>query len=463
MKLTLLVKNTEALAGVSQSSYDFDNKGGSVGSISSNDWVLQSNNSLIDENHFLIDMEDGCFSLTDTSETGVYINNALSALGYGERLALKDGDHIRIGDLEVSIILDDGLSKTFQNNITKSTPLEDFVPGHLDDKDNQNYTYDLTKGASEGGYKNQSFRPKDRDVDPLGAFPVNDAHLQNETNPLAAMDYLSSSDKNEQVLQELDRSLNIENEASMADLTEAGGASVVLPETAGGKSMRETDFDVLEATYGGKHKEDDMQIDKNEVDHVLLRPLIKAIGLEFKDFPLEKHYEITQEIGKFVRESVLGLSEIYSQRQGKAHRFPLAQIALQPVEDNPFRLLENNDDVLNALFVDHSPVHLSAPEAARESLKHLHHHQNATETSIDAGLDSILDAFDPEVLKARFKKYARYKNIPEEEQDAWAWQMYCLYHKELSSHRQKGLKLLFWDIFGQVYDRIMRENICESE
>ncbi len=462
MKLTLLVKNTDDLAGVSQSSYDFDNQGGSVGSISSNDWVLQSNNGLINENHFLIDMEDGCFSLTDTSETGVYINNALSALGYGERSALKDGDHIRIGDLEVSIILDDGLSKAFQKNIPRSSPLEDFVPGHLDDKENQNYAYDLTKGAIGDGYQKQAFRPKDRNVNPLDAFPVNDAHLQNEQNPLAAMDYLSANDKNEHVLQELDKSFNVENKNSMADLTEAGGASVVLPKAARGENMEDRDFDALEMIHAQKHPED-IQRGNDEIDHILLRPLTKAIGLEFQDFPIDKHYEITQEIGKFVHEAVVGLSEIYSKRQGKAHRFPLAQIALQPVEDNPFRLLENSDDVLNALFVDHSPVHLSAPEAARESLKHLHHHQNATESSIDAGLDSILDAFDPEVLKTRFKKYARYKNIPEDEQDAWAWQMYCLYHKELSSHRQKGLKLLFWDIFGQVYDRIMRENIGESE
>ncbi len=472
MKLTLLVKNTDELAGVSQSSYAFNEEGGTAGSSEQNNWTLQSNSGQVEDSHFAINLEDGHFSLSSLSGGDIFINHSVSSLDAGQRVAITDGDFIRVGGLEIdAIIEEDASNKSHLKNITRTTAIEEFVHGSLDDQENANYQEDLTKSwPSTGEIKRYTPQPKDRNVDPLDAFPVNDSHLQNEQNPLVAMDRLSSveASKDKSVLDDLEKSFIQEDQASAADLTDAGGASMILPKANRANEgetymddLSQKDIDRLETAYGtGGFDAADMK--EEDINHVVLRPLTKSMGLELSDFPLAKHQEMMDEIGRSIREAVNGLTEIYAKRQGKAHRFPLAQIALQPIEDNPVRLLDSSDEVMRALFVDHSPVHLSAPEAIHESLNHLHHHQNATEAAIDAGLESILDAFDPNVLMARFKKYARYKEIPENEQDAWAWKMYCLYHKELSSHRQQGLQLLFWDIFGQVYDRIMRENVDES-
>ncbi len=472
MKLTLLVKNTDELAGTSQSSYAFSEEGGTVGSSEQNNWILQSNSGQVEDSHFAINLEDGHFSLSSLSSSDIFINNSVSSLDTGQRVAITDGDFIRVGGLEIDAIIEDSSSnKSPFKNVTRTTAIEEFVHGSLDDQENPNYQDDLTKSwPSAGEIKSYTTQPKDRNVDPLDAFPVNDSHLQNEQNPLAAMDRLSAveNSKNKSVLDDLEKSFIPEDRASAADLTDAGGASMILPRAnkinkgeTHMDDLSQKDFDQLEAAYGfGNIDPADMK--EEDINHIVLRPLTKSMGLELSDFSLDRHQEMMDEIGRTIREAINGLTEIYAKRQGKAHRFPLAQIALQPIEDNPVRLLDSSDEVMRALFVDHSPVHLSAPEAIHESLSHLHHHQNATEAAIDAGLESILDAFDPNVLIARFKKYARYKQIPEDQQDVWAWKMYCLYHKELSSHRQRGLQLLFWDIFGQVYDRIMRENVDES-
>ena len=84
------------------------------------------------------------------------------------------------------------------------------------------------------------------------------------------------------------------------------------------------------------------------------------------------------------------------------------------------------------------------------------HHQHAILEAIGESLDSLLKAFNPDILRRRFSNYAKVgdENIQD---DAWAWQMYTHYYSELISSRQVGFEKLFWEVFEQAYDRSMRQ------
>lgn len=62
----------------------------------------------------------------------------------------------------------------------------------------------------------------------------------------------------------------------------------------------------------------------------------------------------------------------------------------------------------------------------------------------------------------RFENYRRSYQTPEQNTDAWAWEMYQSYYKELTSDRQQGFEKLFWEVFDQAYDRLLREKQMES-
>ena len=61
----------------------------------------------------------------------------------------------------------------------------------------------------------------------------------------------------------------------------------------------------------------------------------------------------------------------------------------------------------------------------------------------------------------RFLAYRRAGQPLPESGDAWAWQMYQNYYRELTSDRQQGFEKLFWEIFDQAYDRTLRG--CQAE
>jgi type VI secretion system protein ImpI len=77
-------------------------------------------------------------------------------------------------------------------------------------------------------------------------------------------------------------------------------------------------------------------------------------------------------------------------------------------------------------------------------------------------LGQIVQAFSPETLMKRFERYRRSYEIPEQNQNAWAWEMYQSYYRELTSDRQQGFEKLFWEVFDQAYDRLLREKQMES-
>lgn len=111
---------------------------------------------------------------------------------------------------------------------------------------------------------------------------------------------------------------------------------------------------------------------------------------------------------------------------------------------------------------DTGSVHLSAPSAISESLKNLKDHNDVVQVATTLALGQIVQAFSPETLMKRFERYRRSYEIPEQNQNAWAWEMYQSYYRELTSDRQQGFEKLFWEVFDQAYDRLLREKQMES-
>ena len=48
-------------------------------------------------------IRDGRFWLRDTSRNGVFVNDATERVGYGHRVRLDDGDHLRLGLYELVV------------------------------------------------------------------------------------------------------------------------------------------------------------------------------------------------------------------------------------------------------------------------------------------------------------------------------------------------------------------------
>ena len=86
----------------------FHEEGGTIGRSLSSDWILPDTERFISGSHATIDYRSGAYYLADVSSNGVYVNHDNEPLGKGNPRRLFDGDHLRMGNFEIKVHLDEG-------------------------------------------------------------------------------------------------------------------------------------------------------------------------------------------------------------------------------------------------------------------------------------------------------------------------------------------------------------------
>lgn len=81
----------------------FDARGGSIGRVAGNDWVLPDPQNFVSSRHARVSLVDDKFYLEDTSSNGTYINAPDRATPRGRPQVLNDGDRLYIGDYEIIV------------------------------------------------------------------------------------------------------------------------------------------------------------------------------------------------------------------------------------------------------------------------------------------------------------------------------------------------------------------------
>jgi len=81
----------------------FDERGGSIGRVAGNDWVLPDAQNFVSSRHARVSGANGTFYLEDTSSNGTFINAPDQATSRGRPQALNDGDRLYIGDYEIVV------------------------------------------------------------------------------------------------------------------------------------------------------------------------------------------------------------------------------------------------------------------------------------------------------------------------------------------------------------------------
>ena len=219
--------------------------------------------------------------------------------------------------------------------------------------------------------------------------------------------------------------------------------------------MDERAIDDLERSVGEQLEDRWQKPSGRSLGHVGADPLLRGLDIDIPFRDSEEQQAFLEEAGHTLRAAINGLRAL--QQTQNDSKYPLRDRRLQPIEDNPLRLGQAYEATVETMFsAQRSPVHLSAPEAVGECLRHQGHHQAAVEEAIEYALTAILDAFSPEALLKRFHAY-RGAGTRIEDENSWAWEMYRHYYHELNSGRQLGFQKLFWEVFEQAYDQSVRK------
>lgn len=440
--ITLVVLNSEQLEGRSSSSHVFYEEGGSLGSSDADDWLLQDHVGLIRPQHAEIIKIDGKFCLVDASGH-TYINRATLPVGRNRKVALRDGDELIVGEYQLKVHLGD--RHGWQPGVHSITTLID------EEHEDMTRQHDRAPIGSE-----HSLRQQSRQDDPIEALGgVMPGSLQHD--PMVALDQGAATASAIEPLDELPyRHHQPHGEAvNLPDIQTFNGTF-----RQRSSDMDERQLNDLERSVG-EQLEDRWQTPTTQtLGHVGADPLLRGMGLDLPFRDSEEQQAFLEEAGQTLRAAVDGL-RLLQQVQNDS-KYPLRDRRLQPIEDNPLRLGLSYDETAQTLFsAQRSLVHLSAPEAVAESLRHQGQHQAAVEEAIGQALGAILDAFSPDALLKRFHAY-RGAGTRIDDEGGWAWEMYQHYYRELNSGRQQGFQKLFWEVFEQGYDQSVRRQQREE-
>lgn len=86
----------------------FDERGGSIGRLDSNDWALPDPERWVSSRHAVVRFQGGAYCIEDVSTNGTFLNEPDRAVSKSEPVRLKDGDRLFIGDYEILVQLIEG-------------------------------------------------------------------------------------------------------------------------------------------------------------------------------------------------------------------------------------------------------------------------------------------------------------------------------------------------------------------
>ncbi|RLM21867.1 type VI secretion protein [Brenneria alni] len=395
-QLSLLVLNSEQLEGNSQVQYQFGQDGGTLGASNEDSWRLKDRLGAVSPAHARIEWLDGRFCLCDVSGQ-TFINGSTSPIGPMRKVFLQQGDELIVGPFRIGVHL----------GPVRVEPELDQILGNRQENDIDDW-FDREKKPVR-----DNAAPPDMYNDPLWV-------LQQERQSIAGL-----------VNQEPDTAASPLSQASSLSASEDAMDQkfIELPTIQGGVPA------LNDYTDGG----------------TALSALMRGLGRHIQTPDTQQADAMLEEMGKTVRALVEGLLTLQQEQAA------LADKHLRPIEDNPLRLGLDYDETLALLFAEgKSPVHLSAPAAVAEVLRNVRIHHIANQQAIGVALESILQAFSPDVLLERFGHYRRSGEATQAD-DSWVWSMYQHYFRELTSIRQQGFQKLFQQVYSQAYDRAVRE------
>lgn len=444
--LVFHIMNPANIEGGTLPHYSFDHLGGTIGSQGAN-WLLTDYSGNIASIHAEIRLEHGHFCLIDRSGH-THINGNIEPMGLNRIIQLTDGDQLQMGKYKIQVQFNDESYRHINRP-------NDMAIGELLDplKARRESDYLMNLQPLTAVYK-EPIAAKE----PLSALGTSRASQRYARDPLSAFKEQKIKQAQKPLAEQMVNLGVGEEHFTPADFTETNQQAIAIqfnqPNAGDPPDMsnKTTDSDSAHWTESLAQ-----QGDKTELDHIIVAPLLRGMQTTLDKMDAQQAHDFLLEAGRTIKAMIDGLQNLYDEDCTQDRNLALLTRNFQPIEDNPLRLKQSYSETVESMFSpNRSKVHLSPPAAVAESLEMMDHHQHAILDAIGNSLDTLLKAFNPEVLKRRFANYAKVGDDHIQD-EAWAWQMYTHYYSELISSRQEGFEKLFWEVFEQTYDRSMRQ------
>jgi type VI secretion system FHA domain protein len=461
---------SENAANLGQNGYKvFDERGGTIGRVSGNDWILPDPDKFVSSRHAMVRCDSGRFLLSDTSTNGTFINSQDQPMARDRPVPLADGDRLFIGEYEILVqLIEEAMAgapepviaqpavmpaETLQGETLEVASLEDSpfdLPADVpaDPASNRPSAipsdYQITGYRSPAGSSASSSaapQPRARPaedppdlpeaVDPLLGLPAARSEPQRLIPPAPAAPLPppgATAFRQPAALRPAPASAPPSRAPAPSAQPLRPAAAPPPPRPAAPTSVAASD--------GGAD-------------------LLSALGLD----PSRIDPVVYEQLGTIVRIVVQGLIEVLQSRAEIKNNFRMPMTSIRPVENNPLKFSMNADDALHNLFVKRNPGYLPPVESFQEAFQDVAFHQLAMLAGVRAAYDAMLAKLHPDRLEEIYERKLKRTALLNMGRQSKFWDLYREQFEDIDRDAEAHFQMLFGEEFAKAYnDQLQRLN-----
>ena len=384
----------------------FDERGGTIGRVNSNDWVLPDAEKLVSSRHANVRYSGGVFYLEDASTNGTYLNSADRRVPKESAAALQDGDRILIGDYQILVQL-----------------IDDTAPA-----------VEVAEPESDESF--DTMTPSAHEVN----NPVQSAARAGQPLSTATLPFGPSGSPAARAAAAMRGNAHAPNAAS---LSPGAGAFSSHSDSFGTPSYGAMPASPLPATP----PEPTVNLTGKPEDLLLL------LGLD----PARLDPTVYHQLGNILRIVVQGLIDVLNSRAEVKSQFRMPMTNIRPVENNPLKFSMNADDALHNLFVKRNPGYLPPTEAFREGFQDIAFHQMAMFAGVRAAFNAMLGSFHPDHLEKVYERKLRRTSFISFANRLRYWGMYRAQFDDIEKNMESHFQSMFGEEFAKAYSEQLQQ------
>lgn len=416
----------------------FDERGGSIGRVAGNDWVLPDANNFVSSRHARVSANGGIFYLEDTSSNGTFINAPDHLTSRGQPQRLTDGDRLYIGDYEIIV------------QLIPSGPSD--VAGRLGVVDQDTV---LSGASGAANYRAPASGNVSRAADLAPSVPPREKESADGALSRRGSDPTPSRGSPDSAMSRRDSDLAMSHGSSdvvpsrgSSDLALSSlGLGTVDPLAALGGTLQPAVTSAPGEALPSARADGKSSVGPHFAESAASK-VFSALGLD----PSKIDPALQQQIAPILRLTVQGLVDVLRSRAEVKNSFRLPTTSIKPVENNPLKFSQNADDALQSLFIKRNAGYLGPVEAVEEGFSDINAHQAAVLAGIRAAFNAMLARLHPQKLEELYDRKLKRTAMLGIGNKAKYWDMYRAQFEEIDRDREAHFQILFGEDFALAYN-----------
>ncbi|UVK38450.1 type VI secretion system-associated FHA domain protein TagH [Mesorhizobium sp. AR10] len=439
-----------------------------IGRSSDADWQINDPDMFVSRAHCKITCKQDGYFVTDTSSSGLFIDDSDSPLGAGNSARLRSGMRLKLGDYVVWVDLQ---TAAVQPSASKPSAAEmpaasrapisigrdDFFsvateeePGRPRPADLPNPFEQPIPGAFERARSDERSSPAFDDpfsLDPV-ATPAANANIDDGGRGKPVFDDPFGFDHATPESKAVGRPAPDKPPAfddgfgfgpaeapAPAKRTDAAGKGEIATEAPSPAPWDLPDRKVEPPPLPPQRaaaKPGAARPPAGQSDAALRAAFLRGMGIDEADFPGRDPVTEMEKFGREYRMMMEGLMQLLRKRAEEKGNARVAQTVVGASDVNPLKFLPSVDDALVTILADRSPGFLGAEAAIADAVRDLAQHHVRAWRGVQGALRRMIDRFDPAAIEEELKSSSAIGTLLTGGRGAKLWELYQKRHREIA-------------------------------